>query len=66
MPDKDGFKNKPNCGCPKEDLERGYSNPMPEYEGGFGMVGYGEYVGDTRDLSLFQGGFLGRPMGWER
>lgn len=67
MPDHDGFKNKPNCGCKKEDLERGYSH-CGEEERGFGIygIGYGDYVGNTEDIPPFKGGFAGRPMGWER
>lgn len=68
MSDKDGFKYVVNSGCPKETLNRGYSRPMSEEDRGYGIfgVGYGDYVGDTQDIPLFEGGFCGRPMGWER
>ena len=67
MPDQEGFKNKPNCGVLKADLERGFSREGEE-DHGFGVfeIGYGDYLGDTSDLPMFKGGFAGRPMGWER
>lgn len=66
MADKDGFKHVPNSGTSRADLERGFCKE--DEERGFGIfgVGYGGYVGDVESFPFFDGGFAGRPMGWER
>lgn len=64
MAEKDGFKDKPNCGVPRADLDRGFSKCGTEEHGD--MIGYSDDALIDFNAPFFNGGFAGRPGGWER
>lgn len=63
MDNKEGkFPFKENSGTSKQDLDRGFCADEPKPDDIPGVL----YPEDTGPVQFPDGGFLGRPKGWER